>query len=194
MPIIPSIVGSPSINPQSTPPAPAPKPVAKTIPEIPQFGMWIGFLYIIYFIALYVWATSFGNILHEIVNRYIQDVLELEEAKRAFMGLLGRDYIIRWSLSALVIFYPVFAFVHLLIQHYIVKSPETVNIRVRKILIYVTLIGTLLISCYQLVKFVYSFLDGTITLKTFIHFGVTLTIAGMIFIYYFFQIRKDKNL
>lgn len=194
MPVIPPIVGSLSIKPQSTSPVPAPKPVAKSIPEIPQFGMWIGFLYIIYFIALYVWATSFGNILHEIINRYVQDALELEEASRAYMSFWNRDYIIKWSLSALIIFYPVFAFTHLLIQRYIGGRPETVNIRVRKILIYVILIGTLLVSCYQLVKFVYTYLNGTITLKTFVHFGVTLSIASLIFIYYFFQIKRDKNL
>lgn len=161
--------------------------------EIPQFGMWVGFLYIIYFIALYVWATSFGNILHEIVNRYVKDALELEEARRSFFGFWGTEYVIKWSLAALVIFYPVFVFVHLLTVRLVNNRPETINIRVRKILIYITLIGTFLISSYQLVKFVYSFLDGTITFKTFVHFGVTLGIAGIIFIYYFFQVRKDKN-
>lgn len=166
---------------------------ADLIKEIPQYGMWIGFLYILYFICLYVWATSFGNIVHEIVNRYITDPLELEEAKRAFFGYWGGDFIIKWSLSALIVFYPVFAFIHLLIQQFIIKRAETVNIRARKILIYITLVGTFLISCYQLTKFVYGFLNGTITFKTFVHFAVTLSIAGLIFIYYFFQIRKDKK-
>lgn len=170
--------------------APLPKPA---VSEIPQLGMFIGFLYIIYFIALYAWATSFGNILHEVVNRYIHDALEVEEARRAFFGFWAQDYVIKWSLSTLVIFYPVFALVHLLIQHFIINRPETINIRVRKILIYLTLTGTFLVSCYQLVKFVYAFLDGTVTFKTFVHFSLTLSIASLIFIYYFFQIKKDKN-
>ena len=194
MPTVSPIVGTQSLRSQSTPSIPVFKPVAKPVPEIPQFGMWIGFLYIIYFIALYAWATSFGNILHEIVNRYLQDALELEEASRSYMSFWSRDYVIRWSLSALIIFYPVFAFTHLLVQRYLTSRPETVNIRVRKILIYITLIGTLLIACWQLAKFVYTYLNGTVTLKTFVHFGVTLSIASLIFIYYFLQIKRDKNL
>src|SRR4030042_6278264 len=142
--------------------------------------MWVGFLYIIYFIALYVWATSFGNILHELVNRHVQDALELEEASRSYMSFWNRDYIIRWALSGLIIFYPVFAFIHILIQRYFENRPEIVNIRVRKILIYITLIGTFLIACWQLSKFVYTYLNGTVTLKTFVHFGVTLLIASLI--------------
>jgi len=193
MPVIPQVIESPNLRLQNAIPVSDSKPFTQPTAEIPQFGMWMGFLYIIYFIALYVWATSFGNILHGIVNRYIQDALELAEASRSF-GFWTPDYIIRWSLSALIIFYPIFVFTHLLIQHYVVSRQETVNIRVRKILIYITLIGTMLISCYQLAKFVYSYLNGTITLKTFVHFGVTLSIAGLIFIYYFFQIKRDKNL
>ena len=179
--------------PDSVQPISLNNPPKTIIEETPQFGMWVGFLYIIYFIALYVWATSFGNILHEIVNRYIHDPLEVEEALRAFWGFWGRDYLIKWSLAAMIVFYPVFAVVHILIQRFMISRPEIVNIRARKILIYITLVGTFLISCYQLVKFVYSYLDGTITLKTFVHFGVTLAIASLIFIYYFLQIKVDKK-
>lgn len=164
----------------------------KSVVETPQFGMWVGFLYIVYFISLYVWATSFGNILHEVVNRWVPDALEVEEASRSFW-YWGRDSIIRWSLSALLIFYPAFVLVHLLIAHLVLTRPETVNIRARKILIYITLVGTFLVSCYQLVKFVYAFLDGSISVRTMAHVGVTLTIAGLIFIYYLLQVRRDKD-
>ena len=195
MPTFPSILTGQNNSQSAAPSTLTPKPVAKPVSEIPQFGMWIGFLYIIYFIALYAWATSFGNIVHELVNRYVQDALELEEASRSYISYFwGRDYIIKWSLSTLFIFYPVFVLVHILVQRYLENRPETVNIRVRKILIYVTLIGTLVIACWQLVKFVYTYLNGTVTLKTFTHFGVTLSIAALIFVYYFLQIRRDKEL
>ena len=141
---------------------------------------------------MYVWASSFGDILHEVVNRYVPDALQTEEARRAF-GYITSDYIIRWSLASLIIFYPVFAFCHLLIARLMLTRLETVNIRVRKILIYTTLIGTFLVSSFQLVKFLYSFLDGSISTRTMAHFGVTTTISMLIFICYFFQIRKDGS-
>lgn len=161
--------------------------------EIPQYGMWIGFLYVLYFISLYVWSTSFGNIVHELVNRYVKDALELEEVNRSLGMLLGSNYVINWSLSAIVVFYPVFAISHLVIAHFILKKPQTLNIKVRKLLIYITLAGTFLIGCWRLVKFVYAFLDGTVTFKTFLHFAVTLSIAGIIFGFYFWQIKRDKD-
>lgn len=172
-------------------PQPSNLAIRPVVDEIPQFGMWVGFLYIIYFISLYVWATSVGNILHEFVNRYVKDALETEEAIRSF-GYFGADYIIRWSLASLIIFYPIFALVHLVIAHMMVVQPETVNIRVRKILIYITLIGTFLISSYQLVKFVYTYLDGSTSMRVFAHFATTTAITTLIFLVYCFQIRKDK--
>lgn len=161
--------------------------------EIPQFGMWVGFLYIIYFISLYLWATSFGNILHEIVNRYVPDALEIEETRRSLWGLYQKDLIIMWSLAALAIFYPVFALAHLLIHRLILTRPEVINIRVRKILIYITLIGTFLLSCFQFVKFMYTFLNGSISTRTVAHFLITLTISSLIFAFYILQVRKDKS-
>lgn len=159
--------------------------------EFPQFGMWVGFLYIIYFISLYVWATSFGYIVHEIVNRYVPDALEIEEARRVF-GYFG-DNIIRWSLASLIIFYPVFVFTHILIQRLKLRKPEIVNIRARKILIYITLIGTFWVSSFQLVKFIYAFLDGSVSTRTISHFAVTTAIASVIFVLYFFEVRKDRR-
>ena len=174
---------------QITPQQMVPKPA---VSEIPQFGMWVGFLYIVYFIALYVWATSFGNILHEVVNRYVPDALEKEESLRYFY-YFGRDNIIRWSLASIIIFYPIFVLIHLLIERLKINRSEVINIRARKILIYITLVGTLLIACYQLVKFVYAFLDGSMSTRTVSHFGVTLTIAVLIFVFYVFQVRKDRG-
>jgi hypothetical protein len=163
-----------------------------SIREIPQFGMWIGFLYILYFIALYVWATSFGNIFHEVVNRYVPAALESEEARRGYM-YFGADSIVRWSLASMLIFYPIFATIHLFISRLRITRPETVNIRVRKILIYITLVGTALISAWQLVKFVFAFLNGSIDTRTMAHVGVTLLISIVIFISYLMQVRRDRN-
>lgn len=166
--------------------------VNDSIKEIPQFGMWVGFFYILYFIALYVWATSFGNILHELVNRYIPAALEIEEARRGYL-YFGADLIIRWSLASMLIFYPIFAAIHLYISRLGMTRPETVNIKVRKILIYITLVGTAVISSWQLVKFVFAFLDGSIDMRTIAHVCVTLLISIVIFVSYLMQVRRDRS-
>ena len=175
-------------------PAQSPQPALKiqTVNEVPQFGMWIGFFYILYFVALYVWATSFGNIMHEVVNRYIPAALESEEARRGYL-YFGADSIIRWSLASMLVFFPIFATIHLYISRLGMTRPETVNIRVRKILIYITLVGTALISSWQLVKFVFAFFDGSINMRTMAHVGVTLSISIVIFISYLMQVRRDRN-
>lgn len=163
--------------------------------EYPQFGMWVGFLYVIYFIALYVFATSFGSILHEYINRYISDPLEVEQVKRSLFGIFGdlSSVWLRSYLSALVIGYPVFAFLHLYLASLKKQRFEVVNIRARKIFIYITLIGSFWIGCYQLIKFVYTFLDGSISTRTLAHLAVTFSIVSIIFVYYLFQVGKDRT-
>jgi len=43
-------------------------PLPPAPPQIAHIGMWIGFLYIIFFISLYVLATSIGLLMHDWVN------------------------------------------------------------------------------------------------------------------------------
>lgn len=158
-------------------------------PDVSHFGMWIGFLYIILFISLYVTATAFGGILHYAVDELIQDNLDTTYAAAQYVN----QYLMQGYLACLIVGFPIFAFLFLFLKRQAVKNPSVKNLRIRKILIYLTLIGTFLIMLGHIIVTVYGLLGGTVTMRALGHLGVTLFVAGGIFIYFLQDVLGDRK-
>jgi len=69
------------------------------------------------------------------------------------------------------------------LNSHVAKKPAIRNIRIRKQLIYITLVVTFLIMLGHIVATIYGFLDGKTTLNSLGHLAVTLLVAGSIFGY-----------
>lgn len=167
------------VNSDVMPPAP---------PAAPHFGMWIGFLYIILFISLYVCATAFASILHYAVDDNIPDKLDTLNA-----GYVAGQYLMQTYLSCLIVGFPIFAGLFLFLKYQTEKNPAIKSLRIRKILIYITLIGTFLLLLGHVIITVYGFLGGTITTRALAHLGVTLLVAGGIFTYFLIDVWGDRK-
>lgn len=163
----------------------------------PNLGMWIGFIHIVYFVSLYFLATSSANILHEYVNRFVKDPLEIETASRSYFGLFGlgsfKDYWLRFNLASLLVSFPIFIFFFLYTKSLILKNPKIADLRSRHILIYTTLIGTFLFFNYALIKVLYAFLDGSLTTRSILHALISISVSSLIFIYYLFMVKGDRK-
>lgn len=166
---------------QSSSPVPPP-------PDVSHFGMWIGFLYIILFIALYVTATAFGGILHYAVDELIPDKLDTVN-----LGYGAGQYLMQGYLACLIVGFPIFAVLFLFLKGQTLKNPAIKNLRIRKILIYLTLIGTFLIMLGHIIITVYGLLGGSVTMRAIGHLGVTLFVAGGIFIYFLQDVLGDRK-
>ena len=59
------------IDPDLAPPPPP--------PQLAHIGMWTGFLYILFFISLYVLASSIAGLLHNMVDKFLPDIKEVYE-------------------------------------------------------------------------------------------------------------------
>lgn len=158
-------------------------------PPVQHFGMWIGFLYIILFISLYVCASSFAGILDYAVDANIPDALDRSETIYTIIG----QYLMQYYLASLIVGFPIFAGLFIFLKKQTLKNPAIKGIRSRKILVYITLIGTFLIILGHLISTVYGFLGGIITTRTIGHLGVTLLVAGSIFIYFLVEIWGDRK-
>lgn len=158
-------------------------------PPAPRFGMWLAFHYIILFISLYVVALALGQTLHYIVNESIPDALDAASYSSYYMGT-----IVRWYLAALLVVFPVFAFLFLLAKRQILKNPGIRNFQVRKVLIYITLVITFIIMIWKLVQTVYGFLGGEISTRFVLHFLITFVISASIFFYLLNEVREDRKL
>ena len=161
-----------------------------------NFGLWFGFIHVIYFVSLYFLATSVANILHEGVNRFMADPLETASVARSYLGLIGygsfREYWIKYNLAALIVSYPIFVFLFLYIKSIVGKDQERSELRIKHILTYVTLVGTFLFFNYGLIKVLYAFLDGALDTRSMLHAAITIGISLIIFIYFLFEVKKDR--
>lgn len=171
-----------------TPPPSIPTPPP---PVAVHLGMWVGFLYVIFFISLYVTATSMGGLFHQWIDDAIKD-----PSKQS----LSYSYTSNWDetltkmyIASLVVAFPIFLSLALMLKRQIIKQPQVKNLRSRKILIYITLVGTFLIMIYNVITTVYGFLDGSLTLNSMGHVGVTLLVAGSIFAYFINEVKHDRN-
>lgn len=170
----------------------APKPQEYTAPPVPiapvaHIGMWVGFLYILYFISLYVLATSVGGLLHGWVDKLIPDPANVSG------NASWLDFMIPVYVAALIVSYPVFAGLAIMLKKQAVKNLAVKNLRSRKILIYITLVGTFVLMISDIIKTLYFFLTGAFSLNALAHLGVTFLVSGYIFYYFLTEVRTDKD-
>ena len=170
----------------------APKPLSSVglpPPPAPHFGMWVTFQYIILFISLYVSGTALGGILHNAVNRFISD--PLDQTRYYSSGV--DDFMLRGYLAAIIVAFPIFAFLFVILKKQAIEKSGVRSLRARKILIYLTLVGTFVIMIGHLIGTVYGFLGGSVTTRSLAHLGVTFLVAGSIFFYLLNEVREDRK-
>lgn len=162
-------------------PVPPPPP-----PPVAHIGMWVGFLYIIFFISLYILATSVGWLFHIAIDKLLPRTAEVSSSYNQFSE-------IRSLIAAIIVSYPIFLSLALVLKKQMRKQPAVRGLRSRKILIYITLIGTFLLMLGHIIFTLNDFLGGTITTGATAHIGVTFLIAGAIFWYFLDEVKADRK-
>jgi len=107
--------------------------------------MWVAFQYVILFISLYISFTALGFILHDAVDKYIADSAKV----RNVYSIISYS-LLRWNIAAIIVVYPIFATLFIVLKRQALKNPNIKNLRARKILIYITLVGTFIIMVIKL--------------------------------------------
>ncbi len=162
-------------------------PVPPPPPSIAHVGMWTGFLYILFFVSLYVLATSVTGIFHIWIDKAIPST------QTTSFFTFESSSITRGYIAAIIVSYPLFLALSFALKRQMLKQPAVKNIRSRKILIYITLIGTFLIMLGDIIATSYAFLAGTVTDNVIRHLLVTFLIAGSIFYYFILEVKNDRN-
>ncbi len=161
-------------------------------PPVPRVGMWVGFEYVILFIALYISATSIGGILHYAVDKYIPDVLKSSDIG-AYVGATFSDILLKGYLAALIVAFPIFALLFVLLKKEVINKPVVKSLRARKLLFYITLVGTFLIMIWHLITTIFGFLNGVTSVNSVAHLAVTFLVAGSIFVYLLVEVKEDRK-
>lgn len=142
------------------------------------------FLYLVLFLTLYISAVSFGTLIFQYINRWLPDVL-----------LYGYDNTdtIRWSTASLVIAFPVFYYVSFILYRAIKLDPDKRGSKIRKWLTYITLFIAAGVIIGDLITLVFNLLGGELTLRCILKVLTVGGIAGTIFGYYLWDLRKEEK-
>lgn len=162
-------------------------------PAVPYTGMWIGFLYILFFISLYVLTGAIAGVFHSWINTKIPNLTILDNPYLSYIqvdsGTLMRGY-----LASIIISYPICVILGFILKKHLVKNHKVINIRSRKILIYITLIGAFLIMIWSIIGAIFDFLSGAVMLNVFENLCITLLLAGSVFSYFISEVKDDRKI
>ncbi|NTV31342.1 hypothetical protein HGA91_05205 [candidate division WWE3 bacterium] len=140
------------------------------------------FSHLLAIVTLYVAVVSSISLLFQYINFQFPDQLNF--------SILGITEIIRTSVSAIVIVWPVYLFMSWLIAKDEAAHPDKREIWVRKWLLYFTLFIAAITMIIDLVVLVFNFLGGEISIRFFLKVVAVLAVVGSVFAFYLWDIRR----
>lgn len=158
-------------------------------PLVTKTGPKDFFLHLLAMVTLYGGAVSFTVLIFQYVNVLLPDVLEGD----GYYRLRGAYSIIRWQIASLIIVFPTYVLTSWRLAKDYDRDPEKRNLRIRRWLIYFTLFVAALIIIGDLVTLVYNLLGGETTPRFLFKIAAVLFVAGSVFGYYFWDLRKHKT-
>ncbi|TSA49414.1 hypothetical protein D4R47_03875, partial [archaeon] len=145
------------------------------------------FMYLVLFTTLYLTTFNFGRLIFQFVNLAFPDPAAYAEfadsARQA----------IRFSVASLVIAFPIFLYLSLLIGRAIKRDPSKRASKIRKWLTYMTLFVAAGVIIGDLTTLVYNFLGGELSLRFGLKVMTVVVIAGGIFGYYLWDLRQEER-
>ena len=159
-------------------PVPVPKPRA-------SLSSRDAFLYLVLFSLLYFLCYHLGSLLFDLVNRALPD-----PADQARFPMFGDS--MRFSVAALVIAFPVFAWMSHRVGVDVARHPIKRLSPVRRWLTYLTLFVAAGILIGDMTSLVYNLLGGEATPRFLCKVAVVAMIAGGVFHYYLHDLRREE--
>lgn len=143
------------------------------------------FMYGIALVSLVITAVSTGNVIFQIINKYIEETGSLYSGTYTLSAL-------RMAIAALFIAAPIYFITTARIN----KNFNAGNLRedmiVRKWLSYFILFVSSVVMIGYFIGIFYSFLEGELTTKFILKAMTALIIAATVFSYYFYDITKKE--
>lgn len=141
------------------------------------------FLHLFNIITFYLSVIGFITLYIQYINALFPD-----ELNYYFTSIANS---VRWSSSILFVAVPAFILTSWLLGKDLNKTPEKRELKLRKWLTYFTLFISAITIIVDLMIFVYNFLDGELTIKFFLKVFVVLLVAGAVFGYYMWDLKRQ---
>lgn len=144
------------------------------------------FMYLVLFTTLYLTTFNLGRLIFQFIN------LGLPDPAAYYDFVNSARQAIRFSVASLIIAFPVFMYLSLSIGRSIKRDPSKRASKVRKWLTYMTLFVAAGVIIGDLTALVYGFLGGELSLRFALKVVTVAVIAGSIFSYYLWDLRKEE--
>ena len=145
------------------------------------------FLYLLLFTTLYGFAFSLGSLLFNVIDLTITDPDASEYARERAIG--G----IQWSVSWLIVSLPVFIYMTWFTNRDIQRDPTKHASKTRRWLTYLTLFIAAAVIIGDLANVLYNLISGGLTMRFVLKVLTIGLIAGVVFVYYLRDLRKDEE-
>lgn len=159
-------------------PVPVPRPR-------PYLDARDAFMYLLLFATLYLSAYSLGALLFGLVNAAFPDPAE------SYLAQGYRRSLVRWSMSSLVVAFPVFLYMSWLVGRDIADDPNKRRSKVRRWLTYMTLLAAAGVIIGDVMTLIYNLLGGELTIRVVLKVLVVAVIAGTVCWYYLTDVRRE---
>jgi hypothetical protein len=142
------------------------------------------FLYLLNFITLGFWSVALWQIWDDLVKRWFPDPLSVE-------GPSLRDDI-AWQVALIIVTFPIFAFVHWLIQRELARRSELYYSPIRRWLTYVALVLAAVTIVVDAALTIEAWITGHLTAHSLLDTLGLFVLGGGIFGYYLITMEPAK--
>ncbi|MDP1719055.1 MAG: DUF5671 domain-containing protein [bacterium] len=146
------------------------------------------FLHLLSIVALYTSGIAFLVLIFQYVNVILPDLVAIND----YYSMQSAYTAIRWSISSLIVVFPVYILSAWFLNKNYSASPAKKKLWIRKWLVYFTLFAAALIIIGDLVTLLNNLLNGELTLRFIIKVLAVFFVAGNVFFYYFWELRHKK--
>jgi hypothetical protein len=140
------------------------------------------FIHLLMIGTLYVGVFSFCSLWYDYINLLFPDKLNFYY-RSILDGVLT-------STSILIVIFPVYIFTSWLLEKDIALVPEKRELRVRKWLVYLTLFIAAIAIIVEVVRLIYNFQMGELTMNFSLKIVVTLLVAAAAFGYHLWDVKR----
>ena len=145
------------------------------------------FFHLLSFVGLYASAIALLVLLFQHVNLAFVDALE----GNGYYAALASRGMIRWALASIVVAFPVFLWVSWFLERTYAASPEKRELRIRKWLVYFTLLIVTLTIGGDLITLIFRFLNGELSIRFALKVLSVFAVAGSVLCYYLWSLRRS---
>ncbi len=150
----------------------------------PYFSARETFMYLLLFVCLYISAFNFGALVFNFINRWIPDLQNY--------GMTDVTAV-RMSVASLIVAFPLYLGLTSIMTRAITRDSEKKSSKIRKWLTYLTLFVAAGVIIGDLITLLFNLLGGELTLRFLLKVLTVFIIAGMIFGYYLWDLRKEEK-